>query len=118
MAILLNTKSYQSDRVTPDSVTYAGPAHSFTTKDTVELKRVYPKATKEFRGVARPSIKTVRTVMLDNGTTSDVILLSSGSIPVGISPADLACVIDDHVAALALEKAGTLSVFTKGDISY
>lgn len=118
MAITLNTKSYNSDRVTPDSVTYSGPAHSFTMKDTVELKRVYPKATKEFRGVARPSIKTVRTVTLDNDSTGDVILLTSGSIPVGIRPADLAAVIDDHNAALALEESGTLNVFNKGDISY
>lgn len=118
MPIVLSTKSYVQDRVTPDSVTYTGPANTFTVKDSVDVKRVQPKATKDFRGVSRPQYKIVRTVTLDDLTKKDAILTIAGSLPVGMADADINSLIADAVDLVQLEEAGTNQLFKKNDIIY
>lgn len=119
MSLTISTKTYNQDRIAPDAITYTGPANTLSIKDTIELKRVYPKPVKGFPGVARPSIKTVKTVLLADGVTyADVNLVTTGSLPVGISDADAASIIADHNSALALEVAGTTKVIKNLDITY
>lgn len=118
MAITLNTKSYVQDRIAPDAIGYSGPAQTFSTKDFVELKRVAPKPTKDFRGVARPTYKITRTVTLDDGSKAEAILTISASLPVGMVAADVTSLVADAGDILDLEKAGTNALFSKGDITY
>lgn len=118
MSITLSTKSYNQDRITPDAVTYTGPAHTFTVKDSVEAKRVQPKPTKDFRGVSRPQYKIVRTCVLDDLTSKDAILTISGSLPVGMTNADVDSLLADAVDLIQLEEAGTHLLFKKNDITY
>lgn len=118
MAITLNTKSYVQDRIAPDAIGYSGPAQTFSKKDSIELKRVAPKPTKDFRGVARPTCKITRTVTLEDASTAEAILTISGSLPVGMAPADVTSLVADGGEFLSLEKAGTHALFSKGDITY
>lgn len=120
MALTLSTKTYNSDRVTPDAVTYVGPANTLTVKDSVQYSRVYPKPVAGFLGVARPGIKFVRTVVTNatTGETRDAILTIGGSIPVGIPSADLASLIADAVDSLQLEEAATTKLFSTLDVTY
>jgi len=118
MSLTLNTKSYNQDRISPDSIVYSGPAQTFTIKDSVELKRVAPKPTKDFRGVSRPQIKLVRTVTLDDASKKDAILTIGGSLPVGMTATDITSLVADAVDALTLEESGTTSLFQKNDITY
>jgi hypothetical protein len=118
MSITVSTKSYNQDRITADAITYAGPANTLSVSDFLEIKRVYPKPVKGFAGVAKPQEKLTRTVTLDDGTTADAILTISGSLPVGMSDSDITALLTDGKDVLALEVAGTTSVFKKLDITY
>lgn len=118
MPITVSTKSYTQDRVAPDAIVYKGPAETFTVKDSIEAKRVHPRPTKDFRGVSRPQYKLTRTVELDDASKRDAILTISGSLPVGMSNADVASMIADAVDLLQLEEAGTNNLFLKNDITY
>lgn len=91
MALTYNTRSYTEHRNTPDSIMYAGPANTLTLKDYLSLGRVLPKPTASFAGVARPSIKQVKTVTVNSvtGETADMIYTVSASIPVGALAADI-----------------------------
>lgn len=118
MSLTLNTKSYNQDRVAPDAVVYNGPAHTFTVKDQVELKRSAPKPTKDFRGISRPTARILRTVTLDDGTKWDASLTITGSLPVGMSAEDLTSLVADGVDILQAEEAGTTNLLLKNDITY
>lgn len=118
MSVILSTKSYNQDRIAPDSIAYAGPANTLSTTDVLELKRVYPKPVKGFAGVAKPQAKITRTVTLADATTAEAILTISASLPVGIADADVTSMIADASSLLALETAGTTSLFKKLDITY
>lgn len=118
MSLTISTKTYNQDRIAPDAVLYTGPANTLSLKDTIEYKRVYPKPVKGFAGVARPSIKVVKTVYLVDGTYQDANLFAGGSLPVGISDADATALIADLVSALTLESAGTTKIIKNLDITY
>lgn len=118
MSITVSTKSYNQDRIAQDVISYAGPAQTLSHSDVLELKRVYPKPVKGFAGVAKPQEKLTRTVTLADGTTSAAILTISASLPVGIADADITTLLTDGKDLLALEIAGTTSVFKKLDITY
>lgn len=118
MSITVSTKSYNQDRIAPDVISYAGPANTLSNSDVLEMKRVYPKPVKGFAGVAKPQEKLTRTVTLADGTKSDAILTISASLPVGIADADITALLTDGKDLLALEVAGTTSVFKKLDITY
>lgn len=118
MSITLSSKPYNQDRITADAITYAGPANTISKSDTLEIKRVYPKPVKGFAGVAKPQEKLTRTCTLADGTTADAILNISGSLPVGMSDADITALLTDGKSVLELEVSGATSVFKKLDITY
>lgn len=108
--MLLNTRTYSQDRVNPDSVKYTGPANTLTITDTFEMKRVYPKPTSTFAGVARPTAKRVKTCTLngDAATTAEAILNIGGSLPVGMADADVDALLADGAAFLGSDQAKAL----------
>lgn len=96
MTITVNTKAYAFDtNTTPDVGRHTGPAHTFETKDYLDLRRVAPKPNGDFRGVARASAKFVRTVTLDDSTKADAIVEVNASLPVGMSEANIDAIRDD-----------------------
>lgn len=101
MALTINTRTYNTDRVLPDAVTYVGPAHTLSANDKFELKRVLPKPTKDFAGVAKPSLKQTKAVVIDavSGAKADVIFTLSASLPVGVAAADVDASFADFVSA-------------------
>jgi len=119
MPITISTKTYKAARTTPDAVTYTGPGNTLSIKDTIELKRVYPKPVTGFAGVARPAYKQVRTVTLADGITkADAIYNQSGSFPVGMTDADIAIMLADAASYLALEIANTTALNKKLEVVY
>lgn len=111
----INTKQYVSFRTQADSNQLAGPANSVSVKDTVTLRRQFPKPTKDSDGVSRPGIKLVKTLTLANGTKKDMIIDIPGSVPVGAAEADVLGVLADAATVLASQDAKDL--FTKLDIN-
>lgn len=119
MSLTVSTKSYTLDRSQPDAISYKGPAHTLSIKDLIELKRVYPKPVKGFAGVARPTIKVVKTVLLADGVThADAIVNVTGSFPVGMSDADVGLMVDDVKSLMTLESAGTTHVMDQLALNY
>lgn len=117
MAIVVNTKTYTADIASgPNSQPYFGPNNSLSVKDRIDLYRTYPKATKEFSGMARFSVKTTRTLNLTGAVTAtgDAILKTDGAFPVGASNPDIASMMDDHgdllISAGAIELAQKLDL--------
>lgn len=108
--MLINTRTYGIDRIQPDAVSYTGPAHTITLKDRFEMKRVYPKASGLFLGVAKPAAKLTKTVTVNavSGATADSIFNISGSIPVGMTSADIDAMLADAAAFLASNDAKAL----------
>lgn len=108
--MLLNTRTYTVDRTNPDSVKYVGPANTLSVSDTLEMKRVYPKPTATFAGVARPTAKRVKTVTLngDAATVADYIISVSGSMPVGMAEADIDAGLADMAAFFGSNEAKAL----------
>lgn len=100
--MLFNTRTYSVDRVSPDAVSYAGPANTLTVKDVIDLKRIMPKPdTKSgFLGVAKPLAKITKTVVINatTGQTADMIFNLSASIPVGTAGADVDATLADLAA--------------------
>jgi hypothetical protein len=74
--MLINTRTYNVDRVQPDAVQYTGPANTITLKDRFEMKRAYPKASGTYLGVAKPQAKLTKTVTVNavTGAVADRIL--------------------------------------------
>lgn len=108
--MLINTRTYNPDRTLPDAVTYTGPAHTITLKDKFEMKRVYPKPSGTFLGVAKPNAKQTKTVTVNavTGAVADAIINIGGSIPVGMSSADVDALLSDAAAFLASNDAKSL----------
>lgn len=118
MSLVINTIAYKLDRVLPDTNTYAAPGHTFSTVNKVEFKRVYPKAGSDgFAGVSRPLIRVTRSVVTNTvtGERRDAILTIGGSLPVGMSSADIATLLADGAALAA--HAAVLELFQKLDIN-
>lgn len=108
MALIIATKTYNFDNnPTPDSARYTGPAQTATVKDLVTLKRTAPKATKDFGGVARSGVKTVKSVVIA-GVTRDLIAETFFSYPVGADGATITALRVDHASMLSSAQATTL----------
>jgi hypothetical protein len=114
--MLINTRTYNVDRVQPDAVQYTGPANTITLKDRFEMKRAYPKASGTYLGVAKPQAKLTKTVTVNavTGAVADRILNIGGSVPVGTSDADIA-MLADGAAFLASSEA--LALFKALDVN-
>lgn len=108
--MLYNTRTYNADRIQPDSVVYTGSGNTFSTTDKVELKRAYPKPAGNFLGVAKPTAKQTKTVTVNSSTgeTKDAILMLSGSLPVGMAAADIEGLLADMAAFCASNDAKAL----------
>jgi hypothetical protein len=91
----LNTRTYNRHRGLPDSVFYAGPAHTFSNTDLVELKRTEPKPTRDNAGVAKPLFRVNRTVDTGVETKGTAIVTLQGSLPVGMSSTDVDSLLAD-----------------------
>lgn len=114
----INTRTYNLDRYnSPDSVSYAGPANTVTVKDLFTLARIAPKPTKDFAGVARPSVKRTSTEVINatTGEKSDLIFNLSASVPVGTPGASVDAALADFVSWLASNDAKAL--FKSNDIN-
>lgn len=108
MSLTISTKTYTEYRTNPDAIAYAGPNNTVSVKDTLELKRTFPKPTSTFAGVGRPNAKFVRTVTLADGSTADAIVSLSASIPVGMALADVKGMIADGVSFFGSQAAEDL----------
>jgi hypothetical protein len=79
------------------------------------MKRIPPKPTADFKGVAKVMAKFTRTVQTGTDTYHDAIVEVSASLPVGISEADVDSIRDDMGDFLLLQAADDL--FLKQDIN-
>lgn len=119
MSILIDTASFTLDSAAPNMVKYVGPGHTFSAVNALDLSRVYPKAGKNGdRGVARPDARFEQTVVVNavTGETRQAILRLSGSLPVGITEADILALV--LRCQKFLETAEGKAVFTKLDINH
>lgn len=108
MAMTIGTRTYNKDRTQPDSIKYVSGSHTISVEDSLTLARSYPKPTATYAGNARPSFKLVRDFTVD-GAKKTVIFNGSFQIPVGVANADIAAVVDDVAAFLALAAADDLA---------
>lgn len=116
MSLTISTKTYTFDtNPTPESAKYYGPAQTATVKDFVVLKRQAPKPTKDFAGVARSGIKTVKSVVID-GQTRDLIAETFFSFPVGADAGTVTALRADHASMMS--STPTTTLVDGGKISY
>lgn len=116
MALTISTKTYSYDtNPTPDSSKFVGPANTTTVKDFILLKRVAPKATKDYAGTVRACEKTVKSVVI-NGLTRDLIAETWFSYPSAAEAATVTALRVDHAALTA--NACTQTLVDKGTLSY
>lgn len=119
MSLTVSTKTYKAERVAPDSVEYFGPANTFASKDKIVYKRVDPRPDGTFLGFAKPEIKLVRTCLLADGVTKkDAIIKIGGSLPSGMTDADLIAMLLDAKDRITAEHGGTTTLFKTGSCSY
>lgn len=118
MSLTPGALTYTPDSYQKDSVGYIGALKTASVKDDITLSRVLPKPTSVFSGVLRTRAKLVRTYTLTGALTptGDVIVELNVSIPVGMSPTDIATV-KGVVADIAAE-ADTLTLVRDGKITY
>lgn len=95
MTITINTKAYNQNKVSADSIVYAGPNDTVSTTDELGLKRVDPKPSGNFAGVARSSAKISRSSVLANGQTVVRLGEANFSMPVGVTQAEAEAMADD-----------------------
>lgn len=116
MGLTISTKAYAFDtNPSPDSARYYGPAQTSTIKDLVTLKRVAPKATKDFGGVVRASEKTVKNFLV-NGVYRDLIAETIYSYPVGADQTTITALRVDHASLVS--SAPTQTLVDNSKISY
>lgn len=102
MSLTIATKTYTKDvNPTPDSVRFYGPGQTASVKDTVSFKRVSAKPTKDFAGVSRQSVKTVKSAVID-GVTRDLIAETVLSHPVGADAVLVTALRVDHASSVSL----------------
>lgn len=108
MTITVNTKAYNLDSASGNTVRFLGPAHSFQAVDTITFARTAPKPTKDFAGVARAVVKLTRTV--STGVDKKAQLVLGGdvhAIPVGAAQADIDTALADYAALMGTVEAKT-----------
>lgn len=90
MALTINAKTYTADGFDTNSVRYQGPGKTMSVKDNLIQKKVDPKPTDVFSGVARYTLKLARTHALTGAKTAsaDGSVTIDFAMPVGISDAD------------------------------
>lgn len=112
----INTKTFTYDSApSADSAKYVGVGQTNQYKDTIQVRRVSPKATKTSKGVSRAFHKRVITELID-GVLQDLICETSYSIPVGASPAGVTALRADN-AAFATSTSG-INLVEKSTLNY
>lgn len=103
MSLTFNAKTFNEDSSGPTAYSYAGPAHTLSTKDYLVLKRTAPKPTSVFSGVGRTSAKLTRTATLTGAATptGEAIIEVSVSAPVGMAAADVDAMLNDMGALVS-----------------
>lgn len=115
MSLTIATKTYAFDtNPTPDSARYYGPAQTAAVKDSVVLKRTAPKAIKDFAGICRSGVKTVKSVLI-NGITRDCIAETFFSWPVGSDAPTVTALRVDHASFMS--SAPATALVDKGTIT-
>lgn len=115
MSVTINTKVFTSFRTQADSNMLTGALNTPTVKDSLTLRRTFPKPVKDNPGVSRPGFKVVKTLACSDGFKRDMIVDVSGSVPVGAVEADVLAVLADIAAFAGLQDCKDL--FTKLDIN-
>lgn len=119
MSLTVNTRTYNANRVNPDTVEYVGASNTLSVKDTVTLKRTAPKVGVT-TPVARATARITRTVVKNSttGETGDLIFDVNLSCPTG--PSMTQTMIDDRLADLAawLNTADSKSLFGSLKINF
>lgn len=106
--MIVNTRTYSLlKQVTPDISMYAGPAHTFSTLDQVQLSRVWPKGSQS-NAVAKPLFKRTKTVSTGVDTKSSAIFTIGGSLPVGMTETEIDAGLADLAAFAASDDAKAL----------
>lgn len=119
MTLTVSTKTYTSFRQNPESTVYTGPLDTFSIKDQIEYKRIPAKPDGTFPGFFKPEIKLTKTCTLADGVAKkDAIIKISGSLPVGMTDADLTAMLLDAKDRVTAEHGGATNLFRKGFISY
>jgi len=100
MSLTVNTKTYTADRVQPDTVAFAGPAHTATLKDVFILGR--KQAVPGRSSVARYYAKQQRSVVVNTVTLESALASINAeiSIPVGASDTDVDALLADFASYL------------------
>jgi len=103
MALTVNTKTYTADKVEANAVVYNGPAHTFSIKDDIQLRRSSAKPSSGYSGTARVAAKLTRTHTLTGALspTGDSIADLQFNLPVGIADADVDAIVNDLGAFVA-----------------
>jgi hypothetical protein len=103
MALSINAKSYASDSVGPNLVSYAGPNHTSSINDKFAVGRTVAKPTATFSGVVRSDGKLTRTLTLTGALTpsAQAIFEFKTSVPVGAAGADIDTALNDLGAFIA-----------------
>lgn len=94
----INTKTYAVDSSSPNSVIYAGPAHTTSNKDLMKLGRVPTVLNKDGTGIAKARQQFVRSVETNavTGRKEDLYLtIDATKIPVGTPDASIDTLVDD-----------------------
>jgi len=102
MTITVNTKAYNLDVASGNTVRFLGPGHSFQAVDSITFARTAPKPTKDFAGVSRAVVKLTRTVPTGTDQRANIILGGdTHTIPVGATEADVTAALADYAALMA-----------------
>lgn len=118
MSLTPGAATFTADSYQKDSVGYVGVLKTNSVKDDIALRRVHPKPTATFSGVARSGLKFTRTMTLTGALTptADLIYDVSVSCPVGVDPTALATATA-LFAAMAAE-ADFATLVSGGKITY
>lgn len=118
MSLTPGAATFTPDSYQKDTVGYIGVLKSNSVKDDIVLRRVAPKPTAVFSGVARSGLKFVRTMTLTGALTptADLIFDVSVSVPVGVDPTALSTAVALFAAMMA--EADFASLVAGGKITY
>lgn len=92
--------------------TYIGPNHTMSSRNTLSLYRTFPKASGNFKGVSKTSLKFSQDLQVDGADgvsqlTAPIIVDVSFSIPVGATHAQILIAQQRALALLDLDSVMT-----------
>lgn len=101
MSITTNAKVYTKDsNPSSDTSLYFGPAKTASVKDSILFGRTAPKPSKDFAGVSRSRVKTVKNELV-NGVYRDLIAETTFSFAIGTTQGQITALRADHAATVS-----------------